>query len=132
MARRSRTDTRMEKHVELAAGSVALGAPPALYTFQLENGDEECQIKRLCLSIAANNQCRYAFGLFQDTPSVIAFTDDKVIYSFCGNAGAVGLINETTTVRVPRGWHLAVMVTNQGSGAVDFTVNTQLNYLVLS
>ena len=97
---------------------------------QLEGGDEECQIKRIVLSTASNNQCQVKLGLFQDVPTIGSFSDDKAIYSTVGNASAIGIINETTTVRVPRDWHLAVMVDSIAN--VAFMVNLQLNYLVLS
>ena len=130
MARRSRTATRMEKSHTESTGSSSPGVP-SLFTFQLESGDEECQIKRIVFSGAGNNQGTAKIGLFQDTPTVSSFTDDKIIYSMALNSGAVALINETTTVRVPRDWHLAIMVSSN-TATIDFTINTQLNYLVLS
>ena len=129
MARRASRTTRMEKEVQISLASTALGAP-ALFTWQLEGGDEECQIKRIVLSTAANNQCMVKLGLFQDTPTTATFDAEKVLYISVGNAGAVGIINETTTVRVPRGWHLAIQV--DSTVACDSTVTCQLNYLVLS
>ena len=120
----------MEKSHTESTGSTTPGSP-SLFTFQLENGEEECQVKRIVLSGAGNNQGIVKLGLFQDTPTVTSFSDDKIIYSMAINSGAVGLINETTTVRVPRDWHLAIMVSSNTAN-LDFTINTQLNYLVLS
>ena len=132
MARGRRAYTRMEKNIVQLPGTTA-AASADIYTFNLEGGEEECQIKRICWSTAANHQCVLKLGLFQDLPTVIGdFTDDKIIYATVGNTGAVGIINETTTVRVPRNWTLAIAVINTGGAAVDYNTVCQLNYLVLS
>ena len=122
----------MEKNIVQLPGTVA-AASADIHPFTLEGGEEECQIKRICWSTAADNQCVVKLGLFQDSPSSIGdFTDDKIIYASVGNAGAVGIINETTTVRVPRNWTLAVAVINTGGSSVGYNTVCQLNYLVLS
>ena len=129
MARYSRTHTRMEKNVAYHQGTSNAGAP-VLHTWQLENGDEECQIKRIVLSMASGAQARIRLGLFQDTPTIADFSQDKVIYSFVTAEDSNALINETTTIRVPRSWHLAMIIDSLNSNS--FFANCQLNYLVLS
>ena len=132
MARGRRAYTRMEKNIVQLTGTVA-AASVDIHTFNLEGGEEECQIKRICWSTAGNNQGFLKLGLFQDLPTAIGdFTDDKIIYGTVCNAGAVGIINETTTVRVPRNWTLAIAVINDGGAALDYRSICQLNYLVLS
>ena len=126
---RYKTHTRMEKDLEYHQGTSNAGAP-SLTSWTLENGDEECQIKRIVLSIASQAQCRIRLALFQDTPTISTFSDDKVIYSMCSGVDSNALINETTTIRVPRGWHLAMLVDSLSSNS--FFANCQLNYLVLS
>ena len=126
---RYKTHTRMEKDVAYHQGTSNAGAP-VLHSWQLENGDEECQIKRIVLSMASGAQARIRLALFQDTPTIAEFTNDKTIYSFVTAADGNGLINETTTIRVPRSWHLAILVDSLASNS--FFANCQLNYLVLS
>ena len=144
MARR-RTYTRMEKSInseELVSTQAFDPDKSTPFLFQLEAGDEECQIKRIVLSgsMADTSQDDYIslrLALFQDTPSQADLDlEEAVIYSavLCNNN--VTLINETTTVRVPRGWHLALYFVNPNSlGMGQFNhayVNCQLNYKVLS
>ena len=126
---RYKTHTRMEKNLAYHQGTSNAGAP-VLHSFQLENGDEECQIKRIVLSMASSAQARIRLGLFQDTPTIATFSNDKVIYSFVTAEDSNGIINETTTIRVPRDWHLAILVDSLTSNS--FFANCQLNYLVLS
>ena len=108
--------------------------------YQLEDGDEECQIKRIVLSATLDDDDDYAvikLGLFQDVPDINDLDlESAVIYSCIVTNNAVSMINETTTVRVPRGWHLAVWTYSHGTVGPTSSKNTdfnlQLNYKVLS
>ena len=124
----------MEKHVLEHFTSYAPGGHD-IVIFDLESGDEECQIKRIVWSGVAEGNFTFRFGLFQEaTPVIGDFLTNNgsaVIYTTCTRNQF--LINETTTVRVPRGWTLAVL-TEHHAGAnpeiAGFTL--QLNYKVLS
>ena len=143
MARRSRISTRMEKFVESSRSTISGALDPNNSTpdlYQLEDGDEECQIKRIVLSATLDDDDNYAvikLGLYQDIPTMADLDNQSaVIYSAIVTNNAVTLINETTTVRVPRGWHLAVWTYSHANvGATSFKhtdFNLQLNYKVLS
>ena len=132
----------MEKHIETGRTLAAASEISAPTIFQLENGAEECQIKRIVLSgvtqDAGDSEANaLKLGLFQESPSISDLSlQDAVIYSIITTNNAVALINETTTVRVPRGWYLAVWAESpisQGTGdAFQVFFNCQLNYKVLS
>ena len=133
MARGRRTYTRMEKSIQENFGSTPSPTGADFWSYQLEGGQEECQIKRIVASLAISSSselAQFKLGLFQDAPSSAAdFTDDKIIYSFAATTGQQ-MINETTTVRVPRGWHIGALVF--GVTTTSYFSNVQLNYLVLS
>ena len=138
-----RTYTRMEKKVlsDTEIIPALLDTSPG-HLFQLEGGLEECQIKRIVFSGSnrdgSDNDCiSLKFGLVQDnTPDFNL--EDIVIYSMLVTNNAVSLINETTTVRVPRGWYLVVWaetIAKINLGAGEQCVgdwHLQLNYKVLS
>ena len=124
-----KASTRMEKiegtlqNVALAPGSV-IELP-----FQLEGGDEECQVKRLVLSAASDQNCQYELYLGDEAmagPQPI----QRLISNFVSNGS--GMINQTTTIRVPRDWHLLVRVTNVGGVPGSFAGQVTLHYKVLS
>ena len=132
MAGRRKIYSRMEKHIEyLQPISFAPGGE-SISAWQLENGEEECQVKRIVLSAtAATDAIQVKIGLFQKLPTAGSdFSDDTVIYSFAMRNQM--LINETTTVRVPQGWFLAVLLLNPASSnAQEISFNCQINYLSL-
>ena len=143
MARRGRVSTRMEKFVASDSNTIVGAIDPNNSTpslFQLEDGDEECQIKRIVLSATGADADDFSvvkLGLFQEVPGLADLDlESAVIYSCIVTNNAVSLINETTTVRVPRGWHLAVWAYSHDTVGVADTVrldfNLQLNYKVLS
>ena len=122
----------MEKHIVTAHSALSAGLSIVI-PYQLEQGDEECQIKRLVISGNFDEPCLIQLGLFQDTPDAGDFSADDgsaTIYSVM-NKGRF-LLNETTTVRVPRNWHLAVKVHNYGVGTTNYQFCVQNNYKVLS
>ena len=106
-----------------------------VHAFQLEGGDEECQVKRLLLSAAMPGvMAVIKWGLFQEQPLGAAdFTDETLFASAC--AASQFLIDRTTTMRVPRGWWIGVLIQNVDTlsaaprGIYD---NTFLHYKVLS
>ena len=140
---RNRTYTRMEKHIEYNNKSGTAGSETIVGSFQLEGGDEECQIKRLVLSAAklplsAAGPGQLRFGLFQEQPTQVTdFVESATIYSFLiGDGGSPQILNETTTVRVPRGWYLGYIFSNsvavQPAEQLFVSFNLQCNYKVLS
>ena len=139
---RNRTYTRMEKQITSGARTGAAGSEQVIGSFQLENGDEECQIKRLVLSAtklptSAPGPCQLRFGLFQEQPTQVTdFIESATIYSYIFDTGTPQILNETTTVRVPRGWYLGYIFNNliavQPSETLQVGFNFQLNYKVLS
>ena len=133
--RRAYIQTRMEHKFVQHVNPV--GPIPAfvVHTFQLEGGDEECQVKRLILSMATGGvNCVIKWGLFQEAPATETdFTDETLFAAFAGSSQQ--LIDRSTTMRVPRGWHIGILVMNKDTtsaaarGIVDCTV---LHYKVLS
>ena len=140
---RNRTYTRMEKSITFRNVTGTAGSENVVGSFQLEGGAEECQIKRLVLSMAklpgsATGPGQLRFGLFQEQPTNVSdFVESATIYSFLiGEAGQPQILNETTTVRVPRGWYLGYIFTNsiavQPADSLMLSFNFQCNYKVLS
>ena len=120
---------RMNKHL-LDAGVLSHASPGSNVTAtQLETGEEECQIKRLVISMTtAEAACKFKVGLFQKPPTSADFTDDTIIYSFIGKNQV--WLNETTTVRVPQGWYVAILTQNPATSPVqDIGAHVQINYL---
>ena len=132
----------MEKHIHFSVQQGTAGSENIIGSFQLESGDEECQIKRLVLSAGKNpgsapGAMQLRFGLYQEQPTNVSdFSDDATIYSFLADGGTPQILNETTTVRVPRGWYLGYCITNaiavQPAEQLSTVVNLQCNYKVLS
>jgi len=101
--------------------------------FQLENGEEECQIKRMVLSVACHSNCVVEWGLFgpnTTTPTSADFIADVNIAAFA--AASQTLLDRTTTIRVPRDWTLGVKITNLDQIATSAALCTLFHYKVLS
>ena len=131
MASRRKIYSRMEKHIEFLPTVGFLANGHSISAFQLENGEEECQVKRIVLSVCTELlPIQVKLGLFQKLPTSPGdFTDDTVIYSYVTRNQWV--LNETTTVRVPQGWYLAVQLLNANGAGQDASMNCQVNYLSL-
>ena len=130
--RRGGVTPRMEKHIDISVLPVTANNS-VVDSFQLEGGEEECQIKRIVLSCSEHGTtfgCRVKLGLFQKVPGITDFSDDTVIYSYSFRNQQ--LINETTTVRVPQGWYIGILMTNNDPALdADTSRLIQLNYLSL-
>ena len=131
----SKPKTRMQKHTKSNAPASAM-APGAVNVvdYQLEGGDEECQIKRIVMSAASTSGVYFVTFALADEQftSSSDFTDNRTIYKFVGTGPQI--VNETTTIRVERGDHLGILLTQSSvnSGNANAAVSLQLNYLVLS
>ena len=125
-------DRRMNKKVQAGSSPNLNAGSTDLYSFQLEGGDEECQIKRIVLSLGNLDAVGMVKLALNDEAftNVNQFSDDRVLYTF--ESSGSGIINETTTVRVPRGWFLGIQVTNRTTAPMPYGMSCQLNYLVIS
>ena len=124
----------MEKHVNKQPIIQLVAGGSSIDSWVLENGEEECQIKRLVISSSEHGSefgCQLSLGLFQKQPSSAGdFTQDTIIYTYTFRNQQ--LVNETTTIRVPQGWYLAtLMVNNDPVNASDASAVVQVNYLSL-
>ena len=129
---RARIHKRMEKEIYTLPSINFLSGGDSVDSFQLEGGEEECQIKRIVLSTTIDGGSGLVkIGLFQKQPTTNAdFSDDTIIYSYTWRNQQ--LLNETTTVRVPQGWYIGVYLLNFAGGAAQhISCNLQLNYLSL-
>ena len=123
------------EHKIVINGSPLPAGGTTVYSFQLESGDEECQVKRLVLSASMPGvQASVKWGLFQEQPAAPADFTDETLF-----AGAVAasqfLIDRTTTMRVPRGWWIGVLVQNLDTNTASprgIQDCTFLHYKVLS
>ena len=125
--------TRMQKARILNTQAAAGAGTTNITSNQLEGGDEECQIKRLCISAASEHIIFVTVALADEAFTGAAdFTDNRILYTFVSTGPMV--INETTTIRVPRGHHLGINVSTASGnpGATQADVVCQVNYLVLS
>ena len=120
--------TRMEKSSVIHAGTLAAGASSEIQ-FQLEGGDEENQVKRLIISAGGDRVWTYSLFLADEAMSG-SQPVDRLVAQFCGLGNQV--IDRTTTMRVPRGWHLLARVTNLDGSQGTFIHATVLHYKVLS
>ncbi len=129
----ARINTRMQKAINRNTnGSLAPGSDN-ITSFQLEGGEEECQIKRIVLSGASEHVMLVQLALNDEAFTAVGqFTDERVIYSFVCTGPQ--LLNETTTIRVVRGDHLGIRIaaSSDNPGATAVWAESQLNYLVLS
>ena len=132
--RGSYIQTRMEHAFHQESAPLGSGAS-TVYSYQLEGGDEECQVKRLVLSCSMPGVsiiCKW--GLFQEEPTTYADFTNETLFA-TAIAASQFLIDRTTTMRVPRGWWIGLMVQNldtntaapRGAHPVTF-----LHYKVLS
>ena len=129
---RARIHKRMEKEIFTLPSVSFVSGGDSVSSFQLEGGEEECQIKRIVLSTTITGWSGLVkIGLFQKQPSgSIDFSDDTIIYSYVWRNQQ--LLNETTTVRVPQGWYIGVYILNfPGGSTEEISCNLQLNYLSL-
>ena len=123
----------MEKRVQIES---IPNIPPGvshIFSYQLEDGDEECQIKRLVLSFACHSNCVVEWALFDaNTPAPISsdFIQDVNIAVFAGASQAI--LDRTTTIRVPRGFTLGVKIHNHDIIATTAALVTCFHYKVLS
>ena len=124
----------MEHHINPQVANLVPPGGNNLSVIQLEGGDEECQIKRIVFSGATTGaHVSFQIGLFQDVPVAADFASNNGSAVFYAAVGAQQvLINETTTIRVPRDWYIGILGTNLGVVATDISIFTQLNYKVLS
>ena len=135
MARGRRTVSRMEKFVNQGLSSTA-AASNDIFSFQLDGGEVEAQVKRIMLSFGAAGATKLAgfkLGLFQFQPTTLAqFDEDET----CVISGAIGnqfVHNETITMRVPKDWYIGLVIVNyDGANAFECVRNLQLNYKVLN
>ena len=121
----------MEKYVKFEPLPNLNPGSHQVYSFQLEGGDEECQIKRLVLSGACHANCTIEWALFQEpSPGSADFTSEPNIAAMALASQAI--IDRTTTIRVLRGWTLGVKIINQVIMATTALICTVLHYKVLS
>ena len=123
----------MEKN-QNAQYRVIAPATTFIQSYQLDGGEVEAQVKRIMLSFGAEgtNLGTYQLGLFQKNPTAASdFDDETVVIS--GAIGQQYAHNETITMRVPKDWYVALVITNSSStNALDVVYNLQLNYKVLN
>ena len=127
--------TRMQKHIQRNAPTSTMApASNNIVSYQLEQGEEECQIKRIVLSAASTSGIYFVKIALGDEAftSLGDFTDNRVIYDMVGTGPQI--VNATTTIRVNRGDHIGLSLnqSNANSGNANAAVSCQLNYLVLS
>ena len=126
--------TRMEHKSVSNQSPIAAGAT-VVYSFQLEGGDEECQVKRLVLSCSMPGvNAIVKWGLFQDQPLAAGDFSDETLFA-AATVQSQFLIDRTTTMRVPRGWYIGVLVQNvdtNTSAPRGIYDTTFLHYKVLS
>ena len=130
------TRTRMNKHMQLVNASVSSG--DSVSTFQIENGAEEIQIKRIFMTSSSDGTdsglYRIAFALADEQfASVSDFLSSRIICQYIQGPGGSPYWNETQTIRVPRGMHLGVLIDGSANNVnpEEIWVNAQVNYLVL-
>ncbi len=132
MARgRGYISTRMEKTEQTTIGAAAAIGPLAVLEtpFQLEGGDEECQIKRLHLSLACDRACQVELYLGDEAmagPQPI----QRLLVNFVGTNSMQ--LDRTTAIRVPRDWHLLARITNLTGNAGEAALQSTIHYKVLS
>jgi hypothetical protein len=131
------TRTRMNKKT---AGDYAdLNTGELIESFQLENGTEECQIKRIFMTAVSDGThsgiYQVAFAIADEAFLASSdFTDNRKICSGVIGPGQGFAWNETQTIRVPRGYYLGILIDGSSGNSGNEKVRTfaQVNYLVLS
>ena len=131
------TRTRMNKESSGVYGDVNTGE--LIQDFQLEGGAEECQIKRIFMTACSDgtHQGTYAvmIAIADEAFTAVAdFTDNRKICAGVYGPGTGFVWNETQTIRVPRGYHLGILLggSTGNTGNEKVRAYTQVNYLVLS
>ena len=132
MARgRGYVSTRMEKHETTTVGAAA--GLPAFATvetpFQLEGGDEECQIKRLHISVASDRAVQVELYLGDEAMAGAQPIQRLLLNFVCTGAQQV---DRTTAIRVPRDWHLLARITNLTGNNGEACLQSTVHYKVLS
>ena len=130
----ARPKSRIQKKLEVGA---PLATPPGGHytqTFQLEGGTEECQIKRMNLSMGTKGGMASVYLALADEPflTLTDFSDNRILTGFVVGVDGSQAVNHTTTVRVPRGWYLGILVKNRDSVNVDVAFAALVNYYVIS
>ena len=131
------TRTRMNKHRELI--SVQLSSGEDITSFQIENGAEELQLKRIFATAATDGtdsgMYTIAFAI-SDEPFVnqADFSDTRIVFTGAMGPGQGFVWNETQTIRIPRGYYLGIFLDGDASNVNPEQVlaNVQINYLVLA
>jgi hypothetical protein len=131
------TRTRMNKHREQISVQLSSGAD--ITTFQIENGAEELQLKRIFATAATDGSDAGMYTLdfaISDEPFVATsdFSDTRIVFSGAMGPGQGFVWNETQTIRIPRGYHLGILLDGDSSNVNPEQVlaNVQVNYLVLA
>ena len=125
----------MEKFVHQALTSTPAGGNN-IFSFQLDGGEVEAQVKRIMVSFGAEGSTKLAgfkLGLFQFQPTSAAqFDEDET----CVVSGAIGnqfVHNDTITMRCPKDWYIGIIIFNyDGANVFQSVLNLQLNYKVLN
>ena len=131
------TRTRMNKHRESLQYDMSSG--DNIQSFQIENGAEELQLKRIFTTATTDGThsgvYRIDFALSDEQFNLKAdFSDTRLVWSGVFGPGVGFVWNETQTIRVPRGYHLGVLIdgSSGNTGAEQIWANVQVNYLVLA
>ena len=132
------THTRMNKHLEIN-NVPTLSSGEAIFNFQLEGGDEECQIKRIFATAVSDSteSNLYTFTVALNDASFATsgdFTAGRVIFQGALGPGSPFVWNETQTIRVLRNDVLGIMVDGSANNVnpEELQTSVQVNYLVLS
>ena len=131
------TRTRMNKHRE--AVSTHLSSGESITSFQIENGAEELQLKRIFATAVSdgtsNNLYRMDFAI-SDEPFVAQadFSDTRIVFTGAYGPGQGFVWNETQTIRIPRGYYLGIFIDGMSTNGPSEhgLANVQINYLVLA
>ena len=130
--------TRMNKHITGVAAAVSTGE--SIHSFQIENGAEELQIKRINLTAASDSSAGNLYAVYfaiADEPFTTSadFSDLRTIVKSVWGPGSRAEWNETQTIRLPRGYYCGVMIdgaaSNPGPSELAWA-SVQVNYLVLA
>ena len=131
------TRTRMNKHRENI--SVQLSSGEDITSFQIENGAEELQLKRIFATVVSDgtssNLYRVDFAISDEAfVSQSDFSDTRIVWSGSFGPGQGFVWNETQTIRIPRGYHLGLFIDGITTNVnpEEVLANVQVNYLVLA
>ena len=131
------TRTRMNKHRETVSAQISSGE--SITSFQIENGLEELQLKRIFATAVSDgtnsNLYRIDFAISDELFTLQAdFSDTRIVWSGSLGPGQGFVWNETQTIRIPRGYHLGIFIDGVATNtlAENILANVQINYLVLA